>query len=54
MGEVVLSLCGGLNAEGEGVVTEEAFNQHTVEYNQLNSDPTLLFNENLVVKIQGK
>lgn len=52
MGEVVLSLCGKLNTP-EGP-SEEEFTQHMLSYETLSSDPNILDNPDLVVRIEGK
>ncbi|XP_017303204.1 phosphatidate phosphatase LPIN3 isoform X3 [Diaphorina citri] len=52
MGEVVLSLCGKLGTP-EGPSDEE-FAQHVLSYETLSSDPGILDNPDLVVRIEGK
>ncbi|KAL1453622.1 hypothetical protein WDU94_009949 [Cyamophila willieti] len=52
MGEVTLSLCGKLGTP-EGP-TDEEFAQNVVNYESLSSDPNILEDPNLVVRIEGK
>lgn len=52
MGEVILSVCGKLGTP-EGPTPEE-FAQHTLTYETLSSDPNILDNPDLVVRIEGK
>lgn len=52
MGEVALSLCGKLGTP-DGPSAEE-FAQHTLPYETLATDPNILDNPDLVVRIEGK
>nr|CAD7205035.1 unnamed protein product [Timema douglasi] len=52
MGDVTMSLCGGLNQYS--VPSEKSFCQHQVTYEGLNKNPDLLENPDLVVRFCGK
>ncbi|XP_035154518.1 phosphatidate phosphatase LPIN3 isoform X2 [Callithrix jacchus] len=49
---IALSLCGGLANSRD--ISPEKFNQHSVSYQDLTKNPSLLDDPNLVVKINGK
>lgn len=46
-----MSLCGNLE---NGQVSDEAFDQHIVQYNDVCQNPTIFSSPNLVVRLNGK
>ncbi|XP_071854134.1 phosphatidate phosphatase LPIN3-like isoform X2 [Apostichopus japonicus] len=51
--DIQMSLCGGLEME-IGEVPMDKFNQHIISFDKFSSDPIILSNPNLVVRIGGK
>ncbi|PIK55280.1 putative phosphatidate phosphatase LPIN2 isoform X2 [Apostichopus japonicus] len=51
--DIQMSLCGGLEME-IGEVPMDKFNQHIISFEKFSSDPIILSNPNLVVRIGGK
>ncbi|XP_069813829.1 phosphatidate phosphatase LPIN2 isoform X1 [Dendropsophus ebraccatus] len=50
--DVTLSLCGGLNENGE--ISKEKFKEHIITYQQFAENPGLIDNPNLVVRIYNR
>jgi hypothetical protein len=53
VGDVKLSLCGGLK-DPDTTIPEETFLQHEVTFDTFCEKPSLMTNQNLVVKLGGR
>ncbi|XP_075682496.1 phosphatidate phosphatase LPIN2 isoform X2 [Rhinoderma darwinii] len=52
LSDVTLSLCGGLNENGE--ISKEKFKEHIITYQQFAENPGIIDNPNLVVRIHNR
>lgn len=51
-GDAQLSLCG--NSTKQHLITDESFNTHLVSYETFISNPSIINDPNLVIRINGK
>jgi phosphatidate phosphatase LPIN len=52
LGDAQISLCGNLNKQPP--ITDEFFNAHLVSYETFASNPSIINDPNLVVRVNGK